>query len=333
METHNLGRTDHRVTPLGIGLAALGRPAYINLGHAEDLQRSYDVEAMRQHAHRMLDAAWQAGIRYFDAARSYGRAEEFLSSWLQDRGIEAADLTVGSKWGYTYTADWRLQVPDGEQHEVKDHTLPVLDRQIAESRSLLGDQLDVYHIHSATLESGVLQNDDVLNRLAELRDAGLTVGFSTSGPHQADTIRRGLQIERGGQPLFRSVQATWNLLEQSAGHALTEAREAGCGIIIKEALANGRLTSRNTDTEFQSGHASLYRVAEAQGVTIDAVAIACAVRQWPGSVVLSGAASPDHLRSNLQALGLADVVELDELLTGAESAETYWSRRSQLAWN
>ena len=46
--------------------------------------------------------------RYFDAARSYGRAEEFLSGWLAARGLARDDLLVGSKWGYYYTADWRV---------------------------------------------------------------------------------------------------------------------------------------------------------------------------------------------------------------------------------
>ena len=34
----------------------------------------------------MLDAAYAAGVRYVDAARSYGRAEEFLAGWLAERG-------------------------------------------------------------------------------------------------------------------------------------------------------------------------------------------------------------------------------------------------------
>jgi len=42
--------------------------------------------------------------RYFDAARSYGKAEEFLGSWLIDRGISADQVLIGSKWGYYYTA-------------------------------------------------------------------------------------------------------------------------------------------------------------------------------------------------------------------------------------
>ena len=60
--------------PLGLGLAALGRPGYINLGHAADLP-SKTVEEMREQAFGVLDTAWDAGVRYFDAARSYGRSE------------------------------------------------------------------------------------------------------------------------------------------------------------------------------------------------------------------------------------------------------------------
>ena len=47
-------------------------------------------------------------MRCFDAARSYGRAEQFLSGWLRSRDLAPEDVTVGSKWGYTY----RLRVAE-----------------------------------------------------------------------------------------------------------------------------------------------------------------------------------------------------------------------------
>ena len=209
METRELGRNQLPVTRMGLGLAALGRPGYINLGHADDLQRNYDVEAMEQHAYEVLDEAWALGIRYFDAARSYGRAENFLVSWLASRKINPQSVTIGSKWGYTYTADWQITA---EHHEIKEHSLPVLNRQIDESCGLLGSQLDLYQIHSATLESGVLDNLPVLSRLAELRDGGLAIGLSMSGPAQSEILLRAMEIEFGGKPLFSAVQATWNLL-------------------------------------------------------------------------------------------------------------------------
>ena len=89
---------------IGLGLAALGRPGYITVGHGEDFAGHIDVESMEGNAHVVLDAAFAAGVRYFDAARSYGMAEAFLGSWLEQRVHEPEDLTVGSKWGYTYTA-------------------------------------------------------------------------------------------------------------------------------------------------------------------------------------------------------------------------------------
>jgi aryl-alcohol dehydrogenase-like predicted oxidoreductase len=43
----------------------------VTLNHARDLGESYDPSAMEAHAHEVLDAALDAGIRYVDAARSY----------------------------------------------------------------------------------------------------------------------------------------------------------------------------------------------------------------------------------------------------------------------
>jgi aryl-alcohol dehydrogenase-like predicted oxidoreductase len=51
------GDTRLMVSRIGLGMAALGRPGYINLGHAQDLARNYDVQAMEQRAYEVLDAA------------------------------------------------------------------------------------------------------------------------------------------------------------------------------------------------------------------------------------------------------------------------------------
>src|SRR5436190_8716418 len=105
---------------LGLGMAALGRPAYINLGHADDVREVRDVEALEARAHDVLDAAWDLGIRHVDAARSYGLGERFVGSWLAGHPGRRWELTIGSKWGYTYVADWRVDV---DVHEVKDHSV------------------------------------------------------------------------------------------------------------------------------------------------------------------------------------------------------------------
>jgi len=314
-----LGAAGLPVSPLGLGLAALGRPGYINLGHHDDVGDS-DVGAMERHAHEALDAAHAGGVRYYDAARSYGRGEAFLASWLKRRGLAPDAVTVGSKWGYTYTADWRVDV---DEHEVKDLSVATLRRQLAETRALLGDHLDLYQIHSATLESGVLDDAAVRDDLARLRDEGVFIGLTATGPRQADTIGRALEV--GG---FDAVQATWNLHERSATAALAAAHDAGMGVIVKEALANGRLTARG-DTD-----GLLSAAARERGTTPDALALAAVLAQPWADVVLSGAATVETLRSNLAALDVAWDAELDERLAAlVEPADAYWERRAELAWN
>jgi aryl-alcohol dehydrogenase-like predicted oxidoreductase len=315
METRVLGRTGLRVSRIGLGLAALGRPGYINLGHSEDLAGRIDVAGMRQHAHEVLDAAYERGVRYFDAARSYGKAEEFLASWLARRELGPEDVTVGSKWGYTYTADWRV---DAEEHEVKDLSVRTLRRQLEESRALLGPHLDLYQIHSATLESGVLEDDAVVAELERLRAEGLAVGLSVTGPRQAEAIERAIDTGR-----FDTVQATWNLLERSARPALERAHATGMGVIVKEALANGRLTARGDVNRVQAE-------AERRGTTADALALAACLAQPWTDVVLSGAATVEQLESNVAALGVTDTDGLDEI---AEQRDAYWARRAALPWN
>jgi aryl-alcohol dehydrogenase-like predicted oxidoreductase len=306
------------VSAIGLGLAALGRPGYLNLGHGDDLGADRTVAGLERRCHEVLDAAYEEGVRHLDAARSYGRAEEFLASWLEARGIGPGAVTVSSKWGYTYTADWRV---DADPPEVKDLSLDTLRRQLAETRSLLGPWLSLYQIHSATVSSGVLGDAGVLEELARLRDGGVLVGLTVTGTDQSETID--LALERGG---FDSVQATYNLLERSAGPALERAHAAGLRVMVKEAVANGRLAPRG-------GCAPLEALAERLGATSDAVALAAVLsRPWV-DVVLSGAATAEQLRSNLAALEVRWSAELDDELAGlAEPGEAYWSTRSGLSW-
>ncbi|WP_328934688.1 MULTISPECIES: aldo/keto reductase [unclassified Streptomyces] len=308
---------------IGLGLAAVGRPGYINLGREEDLGEHRTVEALRTRTHELLDAAYAQGVRYFDAARSYGRSEEFLADWLNAHP-DLDDLVVGSKWGYTYTADWSA---DAETHEVKDHSVRTYERQRAETADLLGDRLDLYQIHSVTPESPALTDKQLHAKLAELAATGVTIGFSTSGPAQADAIRAALTVTVDGEPLFRTVQSTYNALETSAGPALAEAHDAGLTVIVKEGMANGRLAEPYAPD-------ALKAVAEETSLHTDAIALALILRRpWAG-VALSGAATVAQLASNLHAavVDLTDdqLARLDAL---AEDPQAYWARRGSLPWH
>jgi aryl-alcohol dehydrogenase-like predicted oxidoreductase len=318
-----IGASGRVVSRVGLGLAALGRPAYITSGRGADLP-DRSVAGLRARTFAVLDAAYAAGVRYFDAARSYGRAEEFLAGWLAAGAHE--DAIAGSKWGYRYTADWRL---DAKVNEVKEHSLAMFTCQLSQTRALLGDRLALYQVHSLTEDSPLLRDHALLAAMAALRDQGVLIGLSTSGPQQADTVRRALAIEVGGAPLFAAVQVTWNLLETSVGVAAGEAAAAGWAVLVKEPVANGRLAPGG---DAAAPDSPLARFAAGVCATPDAVAIAAALAQPWATVVLSGAVSPAQLQSNLAALRLAIPPGAGTELGLTEPAAAYWSARAARPW-
>lgn len=310
----------HGVHRLGMGLAALGRPAYINLGRSQALPPRRGVEDLRKATWDVLDAAYAGGIRWVDAARSYGRSEEFLGNWLADRGHH--DVTVSSKWGYAYVGEWRI---DADVHEVKEHSLQRFRRQYAETERFLGDALAVYQVHSLTADSPLLEDEAMQAALADVAHGGVRIGFSTSGPQQAETVRRALDLEVDGHRLFSTVQSTWNPLETSTAPALQEAHENGVHVLVKEALANGRLAVKTPE--------AVQKVARRHGVGTDAVALAAALGQPWADTVLIGAASTSQLRSNLDALSLAlDETDWEALGSLAVPPRRYWEERAALPW-
>jgi aryl-alcohol dehydrogenase-like predicted oxidoreductase len=287
----------------------------MTVGHSRDLL-STSVEGMAEQAIAMCEAAYVCGVRHFDCARSYGEGERFLRGWLELR--RPVDVVISSKWGYRYTAGWATT---SDVHEVKDHGLAHLEAQWPQSKAILGDWLKVYQVHSATLESGVLEDSAVLDRLAELRDAGTAMGLSVTGAQQPEIIRAALAVARGGRRLFDWVQASWNVLEVSAGPALAEAHAQGVKVIVKEPLANGRLGPRGDAADFLN-------FARAQQVSPDALALSCALAQPWADVVLMGAVTLQQLCSNLRARDVRAPLEHSFALPPAQ----YWAERAKLQW-
>ena len=333
MTTRQLGQRGLPVSRLGLGLAAVGRPGYINLGRAHDLPAERTPAALYARTAELLDAARAAGIRYLDVARSYGRAEEFLARWLGERAVGPRTFTIGSKWGYRYAADWRVDAP---VHEEKELSLARFTQQLAETRALLGAHLDLYQIHSATAESGCLEDAALLRALVEGRRAGAyrAVGLTLSGPTSARALALARAARADGEPVFDVVQTTFNCLEPSLAAPLAAAHEAGLGVIVKEALANGRLTPANTRLEDAPLVRALGESAGRLGCGIDQLALAFVLARPFVDVVLSGAATSAQLASHLGALSLAlDPETSGALATLAEPPARYWRTRSTLRWS
>jgi aryl-alcohol dehydrogenase-like predicted oxidoreductase len=337
--TRELGRTGLAVSRLGVGLAAIGRPGYITLGRAADLPAERTPEALYARAAEILDAGRAAGVRYVDAARSYGRAEEFLARWLAERRLAPGAVTVGSKWGYRYTAGWRVEAA---MHEEKELSLARFEAQLAETRALLGPHLALYQIHSATAESGCLGDAALLAALVARRRAGdyRAVGLTLSGPTSARALELALAARAGGERVFDAVQATFNLLEPSLAPLLAEAHAAGLGVIAKEVHANGRLTAANARPEDAALLERLRAAARAIGGGADPnpdlsqVALAFVLAHPFVDVALSGAATCAQLAAHTGALALRlDDGARRELAALAEPPERYWAVRAGLAWS
>ncbi len=221
-------------------------------------------------------------------------------------------------------------------------------KQVQETDSHIGNYLNLYQVHSATFDSGILTNTQVHEALHKYRvEKGWKLGLSVSGPNQDEIIREALKInvddersttvtssmtKRKQTPLFDSVQCTYNIFEQRPGPALMEAHNAGIDIIIKEGLANGRALL----------HPKLVIMAQKLGCSADALALGAILAQPFQPRVLSGAVTKEQLRSNLDALDVAEKLMeteegkgmLKELMDGCKmESETYWKERSALKWN
>lgn len=203
-------------------------------------------------------------------------------------------------------------------------------KQFEESVGILGKYINLYQIHSATFESGVLDNEDVHIALHKCRkDNGIAIGLSVSSPKQDQVIEKAMTIEVDGTKLFDSVQCTFNLLEQRPGPCLLKAHESGMDVIIKEGMANGRVLQNPIIQEY----------SKKLGCSPDQLALACILAQPFQPRVLSGAVTTEQLESNLKAEALAEKLRgdpklLEEIMEKTKmESEVYWSDRSALAWN
>ena len=332
---------------VGLGLAALGRPGYINLQRDNHLA-SRTVEGMQHQANTVMDALFQQSrglskqeklIPWLDCARSYGLSEKFVGEYLRSNNVSPADVYVSSKWGYTYVAEWNVELGEGMPHEVKDHSLGNFLKQVQETC----EYVKLYQVHSATFDSGILTNTKVHEALSKCRqERGWKIGLSVSGPQQDELIREAMQIKVADSTrLFDSVQCTYNILEQRPHDALIEAQQAGMDIIIKEGLANGRTLSNPT----------LLELSSKLNCQPDQLALAAILVQPFQPRVLSGSVTVAQLQSNLESfysIENPDNMSVAERLVSTEEgkevlqklmdsckmeSEQYWADRSALKWN
>lgn len=313
--------------PIGLGTAAIGRPHYINI--RQETSSNFSLDAFKRDGLAILDDAYQRGIRYFDTAPGYGLAEQLLIDWVIEK--DDPDIEIATKWGYTYVADFS---PNASQHEIKEHSLSKLNEQWEQSKTLL-PFLSTYQIHSATFETGVLENKAVLNRLAELKkENGLDIGITTSGQNQIEVIKKALDVAIEGNALFDIFQVTYNIFDQSLAQTSKELSVQNKKIVIKEALANGKVFPNTKYPQHAIVYKKLQELAVKYKTGLDAIALRFCIDSIDPFKVLSGASNKSHLSDNLQATQFKlEGKDLSTLKDLAISPEQYWDERKQLTWN
>ncbi|MEZ4795539.1 MAG: aldo/keto reductase [Flavobacteriaceae bacterium] len=313
---------------IGLGTAAIGRPLYINIKQGAPTEL-FSLSKFKESGVETLENAYQKGIRCFDTSPGYGVAEELLTHWLKDKNDPT--IKVSTKWGYTYVANFK---PNAKEHEVKEHSLEKLNEQWEVSKQLL-PYLKVYQIHSATFDTGVLDNQPILERLYQIKkENGIIIGLSTTGDNQVEVLKKAMEITIEGEKLFQSVQCTFNILEQSISEVKGELNNFEGSLFIKEALANGRLIPNEKYFQYKNLYDFMKQLAEKHQVGEDAIALRYIMEIFPKAIVLSGANNSEHLTSNLEAnninLSASEIKQLN--VFGIQNTE-YWNQRKQLQWN
>lgn len=265
MELRALGSTGLKVSPLGLGTVKLGRDQQVKY------PRGFRIPGDDE-ARELLSLAWDLGINVIDTAPAYGNSEERLGTLLPPR-------------------DWVIVTKVGEAFENGESsfdfsaagTRASVERSL---RRLNRDVLDVVLVHSDGNDMHIIENEEVLGTLDELKREGLVraVGMSTK------TAEGGLWVVRNCDV----VMATCNPVDTHDEPVIAEAHRLNKGVIVKKGL--------------QSGHAD----AAAGGGGVEQ-ALRYVFGHAGVSSVTVGTINPDHLRAN--------VATVERILQGAGPAE------------
>lgn len=299
MERRRLGGTQIEVSRIILGCGSFGgigsAPEFFGRGESEE------------EAFRIMDAAWELGIRTFDTADAYGggRSETWIGNWMRSRG-ERPQLTTK-----TFNP-----MNTGEDHGLAGARI---SRQLETSLARLGvESVDVYLAHDFDPETPLEETFATFGGLAEL---GLIQAWGVSN-FDAEQLRAALLV---GRPAV--LQNSYSLLERRDEESvLGLCAEFGVAYTPFSPLAGGWLTGKYTQDgapprgsrmELRPGpyehlrnertFDALARFEEAaggHGVDMATLAIAWVLAQPRVTAVVVGPRSPQHLEPAVRALDL-----------------------------
>jgi aryl-alcohol dehydrogenase-like predicted oxidoreductase len=162
----------------------------------------------------------------------------------------------------------------------------------------------------------------------------LKIGITTSGKNQKEVLAAALKVAVKEDLLFDSFQVTYNLFEQSTFEILSSILKQGKTVIIKEALANGRVFQNKKFHHYQAAYDVLESLSKKYDVGIDAIALRFVIDNLGPTYILSGVSNLEQLKENLKAQNFELSKEEIELIKSLQvPSKRYWEERSALAWN
>lgn len=212
MKERRLGRTGLRVSEVGFGCWPIGGGSY---GPVRD-EDSRDA----------LEAAWDAGINFFDAADVYGEghAEELLGKFLKGKTRDHAVIATKAGWDFYHGAHKKDFSPG--------HLRLACEKSL--KRLAIGT-IDLFQLHNPSLE--MIRQKDTVTALALLKKEG-KIRFIGISVHTESEALAALQ-----DPRVDAIQVIFNLLDQRmAGKVFPEAEKNHVGVIAREPLASGLLS-------------------------------------------------------------------------------------------
>lgn len=279
----------------------------------------------------VVDAAIDCGITLLDTADIYGgggRSEELLGEVLEGRrdqvvvatkfGHQGADMgygrAAGAKGGRAYI------------RRAVEHSL----------RRLRTDYIDLYQIHTPDPQTPIAETLAALNELVAEGKVRYLGNSNFSGWQIAEAA---CQADRHGPVPFVSAQNHWSLLERGAeAEVVPAARHFGLGVLPYFPLANGLLTGKirrgqparegtrlaGRDSYITEAKLdvveSLATWAEAHGISLLTIAIACLAEQPGCGSVIAGAMSPEQVKANADAAdwipSAEELAEVDAITLG-----------------
>jgi aryl-alcohol dehydrogenase-like predicted oxidoreductase len=223
VDYRQLGRTGLEVSRIGLGCGNFG-----GVGSAPELFGQGESE---EEAFALMDAAWAAGITFFDTAASYGggRSERWVGKWRAEHG---EPVLLSSKVYWSVSGD-----PD-DRGLSRERIL----REIEGSLERLGvERLDLYLTHEPDPETPI---EETLGALDELVRAGKVVAIGASNLDAAQLEEALETSDRLGLVRFGWVQNEYSLLAQGAQRVLEVCERQGLGFTPFSPLAGGWLTGK-----------------------------------------------------------------------------------------